>query len=780
MSFNGPKAISTSNMPKGKRTQETKDLEDQLRSMILGNVRINSENTPQGRPARGRGRDSHVALSMQHTTSNISPGPSFIEGGSQPSPSYNRNGHSSGPQDGEYSLQNPHGNHRNQGSGNFQGLRSRGQHYSHPSPRDRGSTGGTVHPNLYDPSQSPQNQRSPRRTQSQSLSSPGAGPGGHRNAVPTIAAFIAQCELLDILAAEEIPKIEMSQAEFLQKEAFRARLEDICREEIQKEYPDLTTVPNLRAYGSIVSGFATKGSDVDLTIVWSGPSRDDPEFKAKLPRVVELAILKAGHGARLLSRTRVPIIKVCEQPTEDLYAALTEERQRWEELPEEEKYPELTPPPESPVERDNSSKFALNEDDAVPEARVPLDVDHHVSRGGRKMEVTKRITMNDDPVGFLLQLKTKRRTEDEDLTRYCTQFINARRFSLQASDIDDQTYAEWFLEGLPTSVVKSIVDNRSVQLKSDASFTDHTLFEQYYEVAQPIIASLNTARGKKERPWLREKALGKLDFPKSGVGIQCDINFSNPLGMHNTELLRLYSLCDSRVRPFVLFVKAWTKRRKINSAYNGTLSSYGYVLMVLHFLINIAQPPVLPNLQLVFGAGEREVLVEGGYNISFYRDEAAIRQMAATHQWTQNTEPLGVLLRNFFHYYAAQGSHVIGTGFNWMRDVISIRTPRGIMSKEWKGWTGAKTVHMDGGREVRQRYLLAIEDPFEIDHNVGRPVTHNGIVTIRDEFRRAWRILSAVGRGVEAEGGLFDNIIEQEEDKRQKVEEEHRTITAST
>ena len=50
-------------------------------------------------------------------------------------------------------------------------------------------------------------------------------------------------------------------------------------------------------------------------------------------------------------------------------------------------------------------------------------------------------------------------------------------------------------------------------------------------------------------------------------------------------------------------------------------------------------------------------------------------------------------------------------------------------------------------KEVRNRYLFAIEDPFEIEHNVARTVTHNGIVSIRDEFRRAWRIIKAAGRG---------------------------------
>lgn len=37
--------------------------------------------------------------------------------------------------------------------------------------------------------------------------------------------------------------------------------------------------------------------------------------------------------------------------------------------------------------------------------------------------------------------------------------------------------------------------------------------------------------------------------------------------------------------------------RKINSPYSGTLSSYGYVLLVIFFLVHVKNPPILPNLQ---------------------------------------------------------------------------------------------------------------------------------------------------------------------------------------
>lgn len=80
------------------------------------------------------------------------------------------------------------------------------------------------------------------------------------------------------------------------------------------------------------------------------------------------------------------------------------------------------------------------------------------------------------------------------------------------------------------------------------------------------------------------------------TGIECDISFNNPLALCNTRLLRTYSECDPRVRPLVYIIKHWAKNRQINCPGDGTLSSYGYILSLLHFL-QTRHPPVVPNLQ---------------------------------------------------------------------------------------------------------------------------------------------------------------------------------------
>lgn len=66
--------------------------------------------------------------------------------------------------------------------------------------------------------------------------------------------------------------------------------------------------------------------------------------------------------------------------------------------------------------------------------------------------------------------------------------------------------------------------------------------------------------------------------------INCDVNCNHVLGVHNSELIRCYSMIDPRVKPLVYNVKALVKAHGINDSSQGTLSSYAYVMMILGFL----------------------------------------------------------------------------------------------------------------------------------------------------------------------------------------------------
>ncbi|CAO3575075.1 unnamed protein product [Mortierella alpina] len=233
-------------------------------------------------------------------------------------------------------------------------------------------------------------------------------------------------------------------------------------------------------------------------------------------------------------------------------------------------------------------------------------------------------------------------------------------------------------------------------------------------------------------------------------GIACDIGYQNDLAIWNTRMLRAYCKIDERVRDIVVIIKLWAKRRKINNPYTGSLSSYAYVLLVIHVL---QKRGVLPNLQaIVAGNGSIPFWPCQGFNRYFFEDIPNLMQ-----HWQPTPEALnqsvGELLYEFFRYYASE--------FRYANQVVSIRSG-GLLTKEAKEWTKDFTQAQqqqqqqqqpqqqpqqpsesstetdtqvetpppaDAKPVVKNRYLFCIEDPFELDHNVGRPVDRYSYVS---------------------------------------------------
>jgi len=193
----------------------------------------------------------------------------------------------------------------------------------------------------------------------------------------------------------------------------------------------------------------------------------------------------------------------------------------------------------------------------------------------------------------------------------------------------------------------------------------------------------------------------KLNMPPTSTipeGMACDIGFENRLALENTRLLLTYAMVDPRLRTLVLFLKVWTKRRKINNPYRGTLSSYGYVLLVIHFLSHVKQPRVVPNLQRLPlpDTIPLEDLTYQGHDISFFDD----LDQLSTVFLGQNFETSGELLIDFFKYFANQ--------FDYNKSVISIRSEKGTLSKEEKGWIQDDR-EFDPEMIVRDLHKLCIE-----------------------------------------------------------------------
>lgn len=815
---------------------------------------------------------------------------------------------------------------------------------------------------------------------------------------------------LENLLQESISVVLIDPQEAADKEEFRAFIEKACRESIV-EYEQIELSNNkfdpstveLQCFGSMMSGFATKASDMDLALLSpkSSPAPDSPD--SPIPRLLEKKLLSLGFGARLLTRTRVPIIKVCQKPTAKLVADLLEEREKWEngfgaEHEEEEVNDAETSRKElveasdgtadvvspmpakvssKPIENSYEGKLATLKQKEHQSLNDYLNNAKRLMRrlGGRDITATspdlteeESKVLNDICKAFItglssselsLQLQTYQtiaplfegplqplqrtlhgistQVEGERLamawkSRPLTEPDERRELQglaeveawrvlqdKQGAIVESMGYDRllWaavermkrisslqlvFLEQIPyeeplsyyTRAQKLLEDLRgrdpqrsfdtvspiilahyiagitnkkireALQASTHQNATlqrvslqhrilqlavdyEHALTIDYYDKADhpdveqyiALLRDLNftdpaspprsSTRDESETALVakmralpdptsvstnkpRDRYKDHLEFPKDDIGIQCDINFSAHLAIHNTLLLRCYSHCDPRVKLMILFIKHWAKVRGINTPYRGSLSSYGYVLMVLHYLVNVAQPFVCPNLQAInkdpppyLPPAEIEArTVCNGRDVRFWRNEAEIKNLADKKMLNHNHDTIGILLRGFFEYYAQSGamSTVQHRGFDWGREVLSLRTMGGILTKQEKGWVGAKTVFetsvvapptsstakpepvesnesenpapaaeipdpkpakthpkaVEETKEIRHRYLFAIEDPFELDHNVARTVTHNGIVSIRDEFRRAWRIIRNIGKPEQRDGGLLDPL----------------------
>ncbi|CAM9391220.1 unnamed protein product [Pylaiella littoralis] len=233
-------------------------------------------------------------------------------------------------------------------------------------------------------------------------------------------------------------------------------------------------------------------------------------------------------------------------------------------------------------------------------------------------------------------------------------------------------------------------------------------------------------------------------FKDTGSGLECDISVMNPLAVRNTRLLKAYSVADPRVKELAYVVKHWAKRRWINNASEGTLSSYGYLLCLVHFL-QTRSPPVVPNLQALppDWAGEtppgfpdfnlptivtKQPTDGSDYNTYFYdpltpgRDgkcrTAVLREFGA-----RNTASSGELLAEFFRYFALD--------LDCRASVVSVRLGC-LVDRERKAEACCWSMHT----------RLSLEDPFETWYDVAHVLKWSQFKHVRMEFARAYELLA--------------------------------------
>ncbi|KAI8958139.1 hypothetical protein F5Y11DRAFT_52885 [Daldinia sp. FL1419] len=213
--------------------------------------------------------------------------------------------------------------------------------------------------------------------------------------------------------------------------------------------------------------------------------------------------------------------------------------------------------------------------------------------------------------------------------------------------------------------------------------------------------------------------------------LSCDMNVNNTLALENTRMIKTYVQIDDRVRPLAMIVKYWTRRRIVNdAAFGGTLSSYTWICMIIAFL-QLRQPPILPALHQ---RPHQKLPGKAGEIASFSDDVDKLRGFGS-----KNNSSLGELLFQFFRFYAHE--------FDYTTDVLSVRLGK-IITKKEKKWHFALNNQ------------LCVEEPFNINRNLGNTADDTAFRGLHIELRRAFDLI--------AEGKLEDCCAQYEYPKEEE------------
>ncbi|GMR55323.1 hypothetical protein PMAYCL1PPCAC_25518, partial [Pristionchus mayeri] len=136
----------------------------------------------------------------------------------------------------------------------------------------------------------------------------------------------------------------------------------------------------------------------------------------------------------------------------------------------------------------------------------------------------------------------------------------------------------------------------------------------------------------------------KFEITVDGNKIDGDVSCYNELALHNSQLLRRYCSWtkDQMLSKLGLFIKRWAKECDICDASKGSLSSYAYMILLIHFLQRLKPHPLLPVLQEM--GEKKEILVEG-WDV-YFCDESPKRH------WSKCTLSIGDLFLQFLEYFA--------------------------------------------------------------------------------------------------------------------------------
>ena len=195
--------------------------------------------------------------------------------------------------------------------------------------------------------------------------------------------------------------------------------------------------------------------------------------------------------------------------------------------------------------------------------------------------------------------------------------------------------------------------------------------------------------------------------------IDADLSFGKQ--WENGQIVKLINMfCEHRgdevVRQFIVAVKHWANRRRLNDSQSNRLNSFGWVLMAIRYLQSVH---VLPRIRRC-GAEKEEfefVAVDMPKRILLQYGEGV---------------SLGMLMRGFFTFWA-----------RWDYDTLSISLYKEVVQKRKRRY-----FDLSGWELKEAKLVFVIEDPVQRNYNCSKNVRKYTANLMRIEFYRSKMVLN--------------------------------------
>lgn len=205
-------------------------------------------------------------------------------------------------------------------------------------------------------------------------------------------------------------------------------------------------------------------------------------------------------------------------------------------------------------------------------------------------------------------------------------------------------------------------------------------------------------------------------------GFNCDASLDQPMAVLNSKLIKTYTKIDGRFAQLWLAVRQIAKGHKFLSGSTGFLSSFALTMMLIVYLQDVANPPILPRLQQQEWSRMEECEIDG-HDCSFDHNWDRYRTFSSN-----NTNSVAMLLIGFCSFYGCRFKYATEE-VNPCLGVIKCRTinpppPRSKTDKRPKDWP------------------MCVMDPFITGRNVAGNCRSKNVADIQKGFRVASNALN--------------------------------------